>query len=34
MRVANDPALKTVPTLLMFNKIDLEDQRMTLEELI
>ena len=34
MRVANDPALKTVPTLLMFNKIDLEDQRMALEELI
>jgi len=25
MRVAQDPALQTVPTLLMFNKIDLED---------
>ena len=25
MRVAKDPALQTVPTLLMFNKIDLED---------
>lgn len=33
LRVGKDPALRTVPTLLMFNKIDLEE-RMTLEELI
>jgi len=33
-RVGKEPALQTVPYLLMFNKIDLEDERMTLSELI
>lgn len=33
-RVGKDPALQQVPYLLMFNKIDLNENRMTLEELI
>ena len=31
--LAGDPALQSVPFLLMFNKIDMIDQRMSLEEL-
>ena len=34
IRAGKDPQLQKVPYLLMFNKIDLEDQRMGLEELI
>ena len=33
-RVGRDPALQQVPYLLMFNKIDLADQRIPLEEII
>ena len=33
-RVSKDPSLNSVPYLLMFNKIDLSEQRMSLEELI
>ena len=33
-RVAKDPALSQVPYLLLFNKIDLKEQRMPIEELI
>ena len=33
-RVGKEPALQAVPTLLMFNKIDLDDQRVPLGELI
>lgn len=34
LRVSKDPGLSQVPYLLMFNKIDLDEQRMSLEELI
>mmetsp|Transcript_30803 Transcript_30803/g.40937 ORF Transcript_30803/g.40937 Transcript_30803/m.40937 type:complete len:115 (-) Transcript_30803:1249-1593(-) len=33
-RVGKEPALQAVPYLLMFNKIDLEEQRIPLAELI
>jgi len=33
-RVSKDPCLAQVPYLLLFNKIDLAEQRMPLEELI
>lgn len=33
-RVSRDAGLASVPYLLMFNKCDLVDQRMTLEQLI
>lgn len=33
-RVGNEPALASVPYLLMFNKIDLDEQRVPLGELI
>ena len=33
-KAGKDPQLQQVPYLLMFNKIDLAEQRMTLEELI
>ena len=33
-RTSKDPLLQQVPYLLMFNKIDLTEQRMSLEELI
>ena len=33
-RVAQDPGLSAVPYLIMFNKVDLKDQRMPIEELI
>ena len=34
IRVSKDPQLQHVPYLLMFNKIDLTEERMSLEELI
>ena len=33
-RVAQDPGLSQIPYLLLFNKIDLKEQRMPIEELI